>query len=155
MFINTEPLVQDPREYLPFLRELRALEKYYQRFKINDHLKRYELALQNLRLAGELLRGRPFLKFNLKRSTGPTHFEEAISYIEHHQLYQYALAIWKDSEQYNVSGDIVFPSLAITDRITLHSLFSAYTEIGFSSGENGDKRHPVGYERLYLSKISR
>ncbi|KII95516.1 hypothetical protein PLICRDRAFT_96071 [Plicaturopsis crispa FD-325 SS-3] len=85
---------KDPREYLPFLRELRALEKYYQRFKINDHLKRYELALQNLRLAG------------------PTHFEEAISYIEHHQLYQYALAIWKDSEQYNsvlsVYGDWLF-----------------------------------------------
>jgi elongator complex protein 1 len=43
---------QDPREYLPFLRELRALEKYYQRFRIDDHLKRYESALRNLTLAG-------------------------------------------------------------------------------------------------------
>lgn len=43
---------KDPREYLPFLRELRALEKYYQRFKIDDHLKRYEKALKNLSLAG-------------------------------------------------------------------------------------------------------
>ena len=44
--------LQDPREYLPFLRELRALEKYYQRFRIDDHLKRYQSALRNLSLAG-------------------------------------------------------------------------------------------------------
>lgn len=45
-------LTQDPREYLPFLRELRALDQYYQRFRIDDHLKRYEKALKNLSLAG-------------------------------------------------------------------------------------------------------
>ena len=45
-------LMQDPREYLPFLRELRALDKYYQRFRIDDHLKRFESALKNLNLAG-------------------------------------------------------------------------------------------------------
>lgn len=45
-------LFQDPREYLPFLRELRVLEKYYQRFRIDDHLKRYKSALRNLSLAG-------------------------------------------------------------------------------------------------------
>jgi elongator complex protein 1 len=44
--------LQDPREYLPFLRELRTLEKYYQRFRIDDHLKRHESALRNLSLAG-------------------------------------------------------------------------------------------------------
>src|SRR5579863_9461892 len=47
---------QDPREYLPFLRELRALEKFYQRFRIDDHLKRYKSALRNLHLAGMLYR---------------------------------------------------------------------------------------------------
>ena len=46
-------IFQDPREYLPFLRELRALDKYYQRFKIDDHLKRYQSALKNLSLAGK------------------------------------------------------------------------------------------------------
>ncbi len=44
---------QDPREYLPFLRELRALDQYYQRFRIDDHLKRYEKALTDLSLAGK------------------------------------------------------------------------------------------------------
>jgi elongator complex protein 1 len=46
---------KDPREYLPFLRELRSLETYYQRFRIDDHLKRHESALRNLFLAGSLL----------------------------------------------------------------------------------------------------
>jgi elongator complex protein 1 len=45
--------IQDPREYLPFLRELRAFETFYQRFRINDYLGRRELALANLKLAGE------------------------------------------------------------------------------------------------------
>ena len=44
--------LKDPREYLPFLRELRALEKFYQRFRIDDHLKRYTKALRNLSLTG-------------------------------------------------------------------------------------------------------
>jgi len=44
---------QDPREYLPFLRELRVLDKYYQRFKIDDYLKRYQSALKNLGFAGQ------------------------------------------------------------------------------------------------------
>jgi hypothetical protein len=53
VYFGVDMQPQDPREYLPFLRELRALEKYYQRFKIDDHLKRYEKALHNLSLAGE------------------------------------------------------------------------------------------------------
>lgn len=52
LIIHFATYPQDPREYLPFLRELRALEKYYQRFKIDDHLKRHESALKNLSLAG-------------------------------------------------------------------------------------------------------
>ena len=43
---------QDPREYLPFLRELRALEAHYQHFRIDDHLRRHERALRSLSLTG-------------------------------------------------------------------------------------------------------
>ncbi|KAI0785729.1 IkappaB kinase complex IKAP component [Abortiporus biennis] len=74
---------KDPREYLPFLRELRALEKFYQRFKIDDHLKRYEKALKNLSL------------------TGDDHFDEAMDYVEKHQLYDAALSIWKETNHYD------------------------------------------------------
>ncbi|KAG6856745.1 hypothetical protein H0H87_001089 [Tephrocybe sp. NHM501043] len=85
---------KDPREYLPFLRELRALEKYYQRFKIDDHLKRHESALRNLSLAGA------------------DRFEEATAYVELHHLYAAALRIWKGTNRYStileLYGDWLF-----------------------------------------------
>ncbi|KNZ72380.1 Elongator complex protein 1 [Termitomyces sp. J132] len=88
---------KDPREYLPFLRELRVLEKYYQRFKIDDYLKRYESALRNLSLAGA------------------DRFEEAVAYIETHNLHDAALRIWKGTDQYNtvleLYGDWLFERL--------------------------------------------
>ncbi|CAE6454047.1 unnamed protein product [Rhizoctonia solani] len=68
---------KDPREYLPFLRELRALDTYYQRFRINEYLGRRELALANLKLAGA------------------ARFEEAKQYIEKHQLYSKSIELWK------------------------------------------------------------
>ncbi|KAH6913768.1 pol II transcription elongation factor [Coprinopsis sp. MPI-PUGE-AT-0042] len=74
---------KDPREYLPFLRELRSLDKYYQRFRIDDHLKRYESALKNLAEAG------------------PERFPEAMQYIERHNLYEVALKIWRGTDRYS------------------------------------------------------
>ncbi|KAK7691913.1 hypothetical protein QCA50_005318 [Cerrena zonata] len=79
---------KDPREYLPFLRELRALDKYYQRFRIDDHLKRHEKALRDLDQAG------------LER------FDEALAYVEKHRLYDAALAIWRGTEHYETVLDI-------------------------------------------------
>ncbi|KAF9012601.1 IKI3 family-domain-containing protein [Cyathus striatus] len=79
---------KDPREYLPFLRELRTFEKCYQRFRIDDHLKRFESALRNLSLGG------------------PQYFNEAIAYIEKHQLYIAALSIWKNTDHYEAVLDI-------------------------------------------------
>ena len=63
---------------------MRALPKFYQRFKIDDHLQRFGSALRNLSLAGS------------------DHFDDAMSYVEHHQLYEEAVSIWKDSERYQV-----------------------------------------------------
>jgi elongator complex protein 1 len=85
---------KDPREYLPFLRELRAVEKSYQRFRIDDHLKRYKSALQNLSLAG------------------PEHFDDVVAYVEKHQLYETALEIFGETDQLrdilNIYGDWLF-----------------------------------------------
>ncbi|KAH9985168.1 IKI3 family-domain-containing protein [Russula vinacea] len=72
---------KDPREYLPFLRELRALEKYYQRFRIDDHLKRHKSALKNLSLAGS------------------EHFDDVKAYVERNQLYEAALEIFCESDK--------------------------------------------------------
>ncbi|OSC96781.1 IkappaB kinase complex IKAP component [Trametes coccinea BRFM310] len=85
---------KDPREYLPFLRELRSLDHYYQRFRIDDHLRRYEKALTNLSLAGS------------------ERFDEAMTYVEKHQLYEHALSIWRGTDKYeavlNIYGDWLF-----------------------------------------------
>ncbi|TFY59586.1 hypothetical protein EVJ58_g5682 [Rhodofomes roseus] len=85
---------KDPREYLPFLRELRALDAHYQRFRIDDHLKRYEKALRDL------------------NDAGAERFDEAMAYVEKHQLYDAALAIWRPTDQYksvlNIYGDWLF-----------------------------------------------
>ncbi|KIY46095.1 IkappaB kinase complex, IKAP component [Fistulina hepatica ATCC 64428] len=78
---------KDPREYLPFLRELRSLDKYYQRFRIDDHLQRHDSALRNLSMAGE------------------ERFDEALAYAEHHRLYTVALQIWRDSAHYQAVLD--------------------------------------------------
>ena len=48
------PLLQDPKEYLPFLNELQKLPLHYQRYKIDMHLQRYRKALANISLCGEI-----------------------------------------------------------------------------------------------------
>ncbi|KAK1230942.1 putative elongator complex protein 1 [Marasmius sp. AFHP31] len=101
---------RDPREYLPFLRELRALETYYQRFRIDDHLRRYPSALRNLSLAG------------------PSRFDEAIEYAERHQLYKDALNTWKETEHYprvlEVYGDWLY------ERREFRNAASVFAEAG-------------------------
>lgn len=39
---------KDPKEYLPFLNELKQLEENYRKFRIDNHLKRYEKALTHI-----------------------------------------------------------------------------------------------------------
>ncbi|KDE09564.1 hypothetical protein MVLG_00459 [Microbotryum lychnidis-dioicae p1A1 Lamole] len=76
---------KDPREYLPFLRELRQLDTYLQRHRIDDHLERYDSALRNLAKAGE---GR---------------FEEVLEYAKRHGLFGTALEAYKaDAGRYRV-----------------------------------------------------
>ncbi|KAG8883867.1 hypothetical protein FRB97_005705 [Tulasnella sp. 331] len=100
---------KDPREYLPFLRELRAFgdgkDNGYQKFKIDDHLKRYGKALQGLHDAGETS--------DLEFIAGEAKSEEALAYVEKHQLYREALRVWPgDSEQtkrlLDIYGDYLF-----------------------------------------------
>ncbi|KAF6767348.1 IKI3 [Kalmanozyma brasiliensis GHG001] len=68
---------KDPREYLPFLRELRSLTpREYQRFRIDDHLFRRPKAL------GWLVQA------------GPEHHKQALEYTDKHKLYHEALDLY-------------------------------------------------------------
>ncbi|KAJ9102595.1 hypothetical protein QFC21_002996 [Naganishia friedmannii] len=86
---------KDPKEYLPFLRELRELDKHYQKFRIDDYLERREKALESLKAGGE------------------ERFEAAIAYTAKYDLYKKALELWAtESEEvkaiYDIYGDYLF-----------------------------------------------
>ncbi|XP_019847772.2 elongator complex protein 1 [Bactrocera dorsalis] len=63
---------KDPKEFLPFLNELKQLEMNYRHYKIDLHLKRYEKALENIAKCG-------FEKF-----------DEALEFLDRHRLYKEA-----------------------------------------------------------------
>jgi len=68
---------KDPKEYVPFLRELKKMEKHFQRYKIDLYLRRYTKALYNLSLAGE------------------KYTNEIISLIHEKKLYKEAVQIYE------------------------------------------------------------
>lgn len=73
---------KDPREYVAFLRTLRAkTPEAYQRFCIDDHLGRHTKALHSLVQAGA------------------AHHAEAMAYTVEHKLYREALDAWKDAPE--------------------------------------------------------
>ncbi|TIC74349.1 IKI3-domain-containing protein [Wallemia mellicola] len=84
---------RDPKEYLPFLRELQGMETDVQRFHIDDHLRRYKKALANIYKADG-------------------HLETFITYTQDHDLYTYALELSKgDSDNHKVVLEVYGDSL--------------------------------------------
>ncbi|KAM0790761.1 hypothetical protein ACM66B_004611 [Microbotryomycetes sp. NB124-2] len=76
---------KDPREYLPFLQELRQLDPAMQRFRIDDHLQRHASAVRNLAQAGDDC------------------FEAVRAYAREHDLHSTALQSYRaDVNKYNV-----------------------------------------------------
>lgn len=69
---------KDPREYLPFLSELQKLDFNYQRFSIDNHLKKYISALDHL------------------SKCGPERFEEVILYAKKHKLFRRLLHLYPE-----------------------------------------------------------
>ncbi|CAI8000180.1 Elongator complex protein 1, partial [Geodia barretti] len=71
------PILQDPKEYLPFLNQLRRLPGSYQKYKIDIHLGRHHKALHHI-------------------SQCPEKFDECLALIKEHSLYPRALEIFHD-----------------------------------------------------------
>ncbi|KAJ7578291.1 IKI3 family-domain-containing protein [Mycena floridula] len=78
---------KDPREYLPFLRHLRSLPHFEQRFAIDDYLGRVGKAVRWL------------------KGGGPALFLQALAYIDKHGLYEEALEMWDPDNQDEEGGD--------------------------------------------------
>lgn len=77
LFVATKSQ-KDPREFLPFLNELDSYEENYRKFKIDEHLKKYEKAVKHIAKCGE------------------TNLAEALAFIEKHRVYRAALEEYKN-----------------------------------------------------------
>nr|XP_034181462.1 putative elongator complex protein 1 [Osmia lignaria] len=81
MFIASKSQ-KDPKEYIPFLNNLKKLDENYMKYSIDLHLKRYDSALKHIAKESN--------KFN-----------ECVNLIRNHDLYTKALKLFgKDTEQY-------------------------------------------------------
>lgn len=72
---------KDPKEYLPFLNELKQLEENYRKYRIDNHLKRYNKALEHI------------VKCGVEK------LEECLELIEKHNLYTQALRLFKPTDE--------------------------------------------------------
>ncbi|KAK7115940.1 elongator complex protein 1-like [Littorina saxatilis] len=74
---------KDPKEYIPFLNQLRRLEDSYCKFTIDKHLKNYSSALRHIAVCG------------------PDHFSECVELVKEHKLFVEALKLFPtDSQQF-------------------------------------------------------
>lgn len=70
---------KDPKEYVPFLNELKKMDSDYQKYTINKHLKRYDRALECL------------VSYVCNLETETDYEKELMSFIKQHSLYKEAL----------------------------------------------------------------
>jgi elongator complex protein 1 len=86
IIVNLIVFLKDPKEYIPFLNDLRKLEPTYQKFTIDKHLKKYESALKHL------------------KDCGAEHFDECMKFISDQKLHSSALKVFpSDHPLYEVS----------------------------------------------------
>ena len=85
---------KDPKEFLPFLNELKSYPEAYRKFKIDKHLKRPESALKHI---------------YEQCIVDPSYNDECLALVQDQRLYKAALALFKDgSDMYhtvNVAGE--------------------------------------------------
>ncbi|XP_060695479.1 elongator complex protein 1 [Hemiscyllium ocellatum] len=81
MMMVAEKSQKDPKEYLPFLNNLKKMETNYQRYNIDKYLKRYEKALNHL------------------SKCGPQYFTELLNLVKDQQMYSEALKIFPVNSQ--------------------------------------------------------
>ncbi|ORX39112.1 IKI3 family-domain-containing protein [Kockovaella imperatae] len=72
---------KDPQEYLPFLKELRALDDWERKYRVDDHLARHEKALRHL------------------HSAGPSKFQDSVDYLGKYELYDVAFELYSSDAQ--------------------------------------------------------
>lgn len=72
---------KDPKEFLAFLNELKGYEPNYRKFKIDEHLRRFEKALQHI------------------ANCGREKFHEALEFIKRHEYYSRSLQAYQNDQE--------------------------------------------------------
>ncbi|EDV93458.1 putative elongator complex protein 1 [Drosophila grimshawi] len=122
---------KDPKEFLPYLNELKSLPLDYRKFKIDEHLKRYERALTHLAACGE------------------EHYDLALEFIDQHKLYSRALIIYQSQSVFHKRICVAFAD---------HLRANAQLEAASLMYERGDQlqqallsaRHTLDWQRVLL-----
>ncbi|XP_062534614.1 elongator complex protein 1-like [Armigeres subalbatus] len=83
LFVATKSQ-KDPKEYLPFLNELKRLDENYRKYKIDCHLKRFDKAIRNI----------------AQYQNDEEKFQEALQLTIAHGLYGKAMAAYKSNDKY-------------------------------------------------------
>ncbi|KOC68440.1 Elongator complex protein 1 [Habropoda laboriosa] len=120
MFIASKSQ-KDPKEYIPFLNDLKKLDENYMKYSIDLHLKRYDSALENI----------------AKESN---RFNECINLICNYRLYKNALKLFeRNSEQYKEVAKIYGKYLMKT---------GLYEEAGIMFHRSGDLKDALNAHKL-------
>jgi hypothetical protein len=90
------------------LRELKELDKWEQRFRIDDHLGRKESALRNLYQAGQCKADT--LKGRCIDLAGSSRFEDAASYLARFELYDEAFKLYAGDQERLPVSSLSFPA---------------------------------------------
>uniref|UniRef100_A0A182MPI0 Elongator complex protein 1 n=1 Tax=Anopheles culicifacies TaxID=139723 RepID=A0A182MPI0_9DIPT len=80
LFVATKSQ-KDPKEYLPFLNELKRMDENYRKYRIDCHLKRYDRALEHI----------------ARYEAEEERFQEALELTATHQLHTVALRCYRNS----------------------------------------------------------
>lgn len=108
---------KDPKEYIPFLNNLRKMDENYMKYSIDMHLKRYESALEHI-------------------SRVPDKFEECLDLICNQNLYTRAINLFeKDSAEYKrVAG--IFGEYLLNKKMYQEAAIMFYKSEDFSKALN-------------------
>lgn len=128
MFIASKSS-KDPKEYLPFLNNLKRLDQNYMKYSVNMHLKRYESALEYL-------------------SKDETKFKECLDLIHNQKLYKTAIKLFKkNTTEYEKVAE-VYGEFLLSEKKYMEAGMMFYRSGNFNKaletfGESGDNWQDV------------
>ncbi|XP_023035447.1 putative elongator complex protein 1 [Drosophila willistoni] len=126
---------KDPKEFLPYLNELKSLPLDYRKFKIDEHLKRYAKALNHLAQCGE------------------DYYTEALEFIKKHGLYVQGLQCYRNQKEFHQQICVAYAD-HLRSQAKLENASLMYERGGQLQQALMSARHILDWQRvLVLAKL--